>query len=341
MAEWKMIDADGHIREVESDVFEYLPDYYKARREAVMYFPLLPHHGWHRQAGREGIGRSFLIPTLQDWQQALDLGQLEAAVIYPTRFMHIGQIGNPRYAVELCRAYNDFLHEQFLTQDRRFRGMALLPLQDVPSAVKELRRAVKSHGMVGGILPAEGLPLPLGHALYRPIFIEADRLGCALSVHSCTSLRDNDRFLQSNEVATLAHVIPQMRQFTNIIFSGVMNKLKKLRLGFLEAGCGWVPFLISKIEERLERVSPNERPVLPSELLARKQFFFQCGEESTTERDVELLGDDCLLWASDFPHEATRTNLHDLVQEFFDRKDLPAAAKNKIARANPKRFYAL
>jgi predicted TIM-barrel fold metal-dependent hydrolase len=177
--------------------------------------------------------------------------------------------------------------------------------------------------------------------LYRPIFIEADRLGCALSVHSCTSLRDNDRFLQPNEVATLAHVIPQMRQFTNIIFSGVMNKLKKLWLGFLEAGCGWAPFLISKIEERLERVSPNERPVLPSELLARKQFFFQCGEESTTERDVELLGDDCLLWASDFPHEATRTNLHDLVKEFFDRKDLPAAAKNKIAHANPKHFYAL
>src|SRR4030095_10140034 len=150
-----------------------------------------------------------------------------------------------------------------------------------------------------------------------------------------------NRFLQPDEVATLAHVIPQMRQFTNIVFSGVMNKLKKLRLGFLEAGCGWVPYLISKIEERLERVAPNERPVLPSELLARKQFFFQCGEESTTKRDVELLGNDCLLWASDFPHEATRTNLRELVKEFFDRKDLPATAKNKIARANPTHFYAL
>ncbi|MGB7951944.1 MAG: amidohydrolase family protein, partial [Candidatus Binatia bacterium] len=95
------------------------------------------------------------------------------------------------------------------------------------------------------------------------------------------------------------------------------------------------------IEERLERVTPGERPVMPKELLARKQFYFQCGEESTTGRDVELLGDDCLLWASDFPHEATRTNLKELVGEFFDRKDLPSAAKKKIARANPTRFYAL
>lgn len=89
-----------------------------------------------------------------------------------------------------------------------------------------------------------------------------------------------------------------------------------LRLGFLEAGCGWVPYLISKIEERLERVPPNERPVLPSRLLAQKQLFFQCGEEMTTRRDVELLGDDCLLWASDFPHEATRTDMRVLVKEF-------------------------
>src|SRR5262245_63985180 len=102
-----------------------------------------------------------------------------------------------------------------------------------------------------------------------------------------------------------------MRQFTNIIFSGLMNKLKKLRLGFLEAGCGWVPYLISKIEERLERVAPNERPVLPSELLAQKQFYFQCGEESTNKRDVELLGNDCLVWASDFTHEAKRTKLRE------------------------------
>ena len=51
------------------------------------------------------------------------------------------------------------------------------------------------------------------------------------TVRSCNSLRDNDRYLVPNEAATLTHVIPQMRQFTNIMFSGVMNKLKKLRLG--------------------------------------------------------------------------------------------------------------
>ncbi|MDP6558598.1 MAG: hypothetical protein QF619_00435 [Candidatus Binatia bacterium] len=50
MAQWKMFDSDGHIREVEQEVFECLPEGYRKRREALLYSPLLPHHGWHRQA---------------------------------------------------------------------------------------------------------------------------------------------------------------------------------------------------------------------------------------------------------------------------------------------------
>src|ERR1044072_6428284 len=208
--------------------------------------------------------------------------------------------------------------------------MALLPLQDPPAAVKELRRAVNNYGMLGGILPAEGLPLPPGHRQYWPVLHSADKLGCTLSIHSSSSLRDNDCYLVPNEAATLTHVVPQMRQFTNIMFSGLMNKLKKLRLGFLEAGFGFVAFIMSNIEQRLERVAQKERPIFPSELMTRRQIYFQCGEKITTKRDVELLGDDCLLWASDLPHEATRTDMRKLVKEHFDRKDLSREAKKKI-----------
>jgi predicted TIM-barrel fold metal-dependent hydrolase len=140
-----IIDADGHVRETDEQIMEYMSAGYRSRREAMLYFPLVPHHGWHRSIPANDFRyQDFRVPDWREWAGKLDEGNIELTVLYPTRFMHIGQIGNPRYAVELCRAYNDFLHEQFLTQDRRFRGMALLPLQDVPSAVKELRRAVKS-----------------------------------------------------------------------------------------------------------------------------------------------------------------------------------------------------
>ncbi|MGN6718107.1 MAG: hypothetical protein ACTHLX_12005 [Candidatus Binatia bacterium] len=138
MAEWKMIDADGHIREIETEVFEYLPEHYKQRREAVLYFPLLPHHGWHRQAGHGGMGSSFLIPTLQNWQLALDQGNIEAAVVYPTRFMHIGQVGMAEFAVDLSRAYNDYLYDRFLRHESRLRSTANSVMPTWPMCMKRV-----------------------------------------------------------------------------------------------------------------------------------------------------------------------------------------------------------
>src|SRR3989441_7992654 len=104
MSGWRMFDADGHIRELEEEVFEYLPDYYKNRREAVLYFPLLPHHGWHRQAGHGGMGASFLISTLQDLHFALGQSNIETAVGFSTRFMHIGPIRITEVPVHFRRA---------------------------------------------------------------------------------------------------------------------------------------------------------------------------------------------------------------------------------------------
>jgi predicted TIM-barrel fold metal-dependent hydrolase len=334
MAEWKMIDADGHIREIESDVFEYLPGHYKARREALLYFPLLPHHGWHRQAGPGGTGSSFLIPTLADWQTALDRGNLEEAVVYPTRFMHIGQVGMVDFAIELSRAYNDYLYDRFLRHEPRLKGIAVLPLQDPAAAVAELRRAVKEYGRVGGLLPADGLGRPLGHPEFHPVYAEANSLGCMLAVHAQNSLRNNDLFMWRHEAATLAHVWPQMRQFTNLMFSGVLGEFTDLRIAFLEAGCGWVPYLMSKMQPRLGELSR------PSKLIERRQIYFQCGEELTTRRDLELLGDDCLLWASDFPHEGI-VDMAKAVKEFRSREDIPELSKRKIAYDNPKKLYGL
>jgi predicted TIM-barrel fold metal-dependent hydrolase len=60
----------------------------------------------------------------------------------------------------------------------------------------------------------------------------------------------------------------------------------------------------------------------------------------TTGRDLELLGDECLFWASDFPHEGI-VSMKKAVQEFLDRDDIPAASKRKIGRENPKKLYRL
>ena len=44
----RIIDADGHVRETDEEIIEYMSAGYRNRRDAMLYFPLTPHHGWHR-----------------------------------------------------------------------------------------------------------------------------------------------------------------------------------------------------------------------------------------------------------------------------------------------------
>jgi len=44
----RIIDSDGHVCETDEQIMEYMSAGYRSRREAMLYFPLVPHHGWHR-----------------------------------------------------------------------------------------------------------------------------------------------------------------------------------------------------------------------------------------------------------------------------------------------------
>jgi predicted TIM-barrel fold metal-dependent hydrolase len=91
---------------------------------------------------------------------------------------------------------------------------------------------------------------------------------------------------------------------------------------------------MSKMGGRMGEAPP------PAKLIERGQIYFQCGEEMTTARDIELLGDECLFWASDFPHEGI-VDMSKAVEEFLSREDMSQAAKRKISYDNPKRLYRL
>ena len=68
----------------------------------------------------------------------------------------LGRIASVHWAIAACQAYNNWLSERFLKVSTRFKGMALIPMQDTDSAVAELQRAVGELGMHGAMLPSNG-----------------------------------------------------------------------------------------------------------------------------------------------------------------------------------------
>ncbi len=71
----RIIDADGHVRETDEEIIEYMSAGYRNRRDAMLYFPLTPHHGWHRSIPANDFRPSdFRVPDWREWVDKLDEG---------------------------------------------------------------------------------------------------------------------------------------------------------------------------------------------------------------------------------------------------------------------------
>jgi len=342
-----VIDADGHVFESDRDIYPYLPPPYRggAILFATPFFPTLD--GFHRQAQRVTDGRAPVleIPTAEDWLAYLDDANIALSVLFPTSGLAVGMISDPTWATALTRGYNDYLYDRFLgLAPQRLKGVALIPLQDPPQAVLELRRAVTELGMLGAILPAAGLYEALGHRSFWPVYDAAQELDCVLAVHGAPSLGLGlDRLHKLIEVRTLTHGFSQMTQMTSLMFEGVFDAFPRLRFAFCEAGCGWVPYLAERLdlEYRNRRVQAPDLHVMPSEHLASGRIFLhtELGERGLV-RAIDEFGEGVFFCASDYPHEP-KHEFPEAVEELMARDDVPESAKRKILWDNPIRMYSL
>ncbi len=180
----RIIDGDGHIMEDTVAIIARMESPYReiAARKGVVFPPLDHLHS----------GRAVETPPQRDqrpavgpkgWLEFLDDVGIEWTVLYPTTALSYGKIVSLDYAVSVSKAYNDWLYETYVKFNSRFKGMAILPMQDPQEAAKELRRAVTELGMLGAMMPSNGLAHPLGSKMYWPIYEEANNLGCCLAVH--------------------------------------------------------------------------------------------------------------------------------------------------------------
>lgn len=342
---FRVIDADGHCVERDAELAEYAV--YRGQPlkgnpgiGAMPFFPSLD--GWFRV-----VGDGLAAGDPDSWLSFLEETGIEMTFLYPTSGLAFGLIQDREWAIALARAYNDWLYHRYMQRSPALKGVALVPIHDVPAAVDELRRAVTELGMPGAVLPASNvLGKALGHRDYWPLYAEAERLGCMLAVHGAPSkgwgFDDFDTFIKTH---MLEHPVSQMVQLTSMLFDGVFEHFPKLRVAFLEAGCGWLPYMMDRMEEEFERRGKRwcaDLSKTPREYLQSGSVWVSCEvEERMLPYVLEAIGEDTILFPSDYPHERRREQfLHD-IPEFEARTDVTDRQKEKILYHNPRRFYGL
>jgi predicted TIM-barrel fold metal-dependent hydrolase len=127
-----------------------------------------------------------------------------------------------------------------------------------------------------------------------------------------------------------------------VIGEGLMERFPKLRFVFLESGCGWVPYWFYRLDEHEEILGP-QAPALntrPSKLLERGQLYFSCeADETELAHVVDTLGDDWIVFASDYSHFDSR--FPGASEPIMENRKVSDAAKRKILNDNARRLYPL
>jgi uncharacterized protein len=346
----RVIDADGHLMERDDEICEYLDPPYRDL-PAVLGYPCFPTlDGFQRGAimGRLGMYEELNIGS-GSWVNLLDKTGIEWTVLYPTAGLAFGLVQDPEWSVALARAYNSWFAEHYHRTDRRLKGMALVPLQEPAEAAKELHRAVKELGMVGAVLPGWGLKKPLGHPDFFPIYETAQELNVPVAVHGAATtglpLHIFDYFAAIN---ALSHPTSQMIQMTGMALGGVWDRFSTLRIAYLEAGATWVLYMMDRLD-RAYRVWQGENRAeyspdvsLPSEHIKSARIYFTVEPgESDLPYVIDKLGERCLMFASDFPHENNLEKVKEDVREFEGLEGISDEAKEGILAKNAEAFYQI
>ena len=127
-----------------------------------------------------------------------------------------------------------------------------------------------------------------------------------------------------------------------MIVNGVFERFPRLRTAYMEAGCGWLPSWLHRIAEHLEMAGDREFPELT--MNATQYFTRNCWISTECEDPfvadvIRWLGDDRIVWESDFPHPDSK--YPGTVQHFLDLEPdlISEESKRKIMWDNAVDLY--
>ncbi|MGH7772264.1 MAG: amidohydrolase family protein [Candidatus Binatia bacterium] len=328
----RVIDADGHVRDRDADIRAYMEEPYCRRQGS-----LLPNDEWDSSMyGKLGMNITDVPTRLRD----MDTEGIDISVLFPTGGFSVTRIPEKDYAAAFCRGYNNWI-AAVCKESPRLKGIGLVPFQDAPVAVAEVNRAITKLGLVGIAIGSFGMKEHLGTPTFWPIYEELQRLNAPLLVHNSRQGPAGeirfDTFLFRH---TIGRPFETLLDCAALMYGGVPEKFPRLRIAFLECGCGWVPYWMDRMDEEWEK-RESEAPLLkakPSEYMTRGNWFYATEpEESTLPYVMERVGQDLILFASDYPH--WDGNFPYMVSTVRGRKDISEEAKQKMLCQNAMRLY--
>jgi predicted TIM-barrel fold metal-dependent hydrolase len=276
---------------------------------------------------------------------------IDVEIIFPNKGLAMWATPDAVFANAQCRVWNDWAWEQFGAYPESMLPVGNVATGDLPGAMAEIERVAKI-GFRALSLPCK--PVWGGHDVehvnynlphFDPMWRLIEEAGLPITFHISTG-RD-PRASRGNGGAVINYVThslsPTIEPVANMCASGVLERFPGLRFATIEAGIGWVPWLLDAMDEGYRKHHMFVRPKLqglPSDYYrAHAMASFQEDPTGLALAERYNLVDN-FMWANDYPHhEGTWPHSAEAIERTMPGLSEPQRAK--ILGLNAARFFKL
>jgi predicted TIM-barrel fold metal-dependent hydrolase len=258
-----------------------------------------------------------------------------------------GTIQDPALAFAGARAHNRFLIELCATSPERRAGIALVPIcHDIDEAVKEIEHVGAQPGIRGIMIPTMWHDRkPYNHPDYDPVWAAAAAHDLPVHCHSGEAPRE-----EMNDFIGiyLAEVVWwTARPIAHLLFSGAFERHPNLKFVVTEAAAYWVPDMKWKWDQyfggghttkKMAAMMSGIISKLPSEYFGTNIFIGASTMSPEEIRRRHLIGCDCVMWGTDYPHPEG-TWPHTVERLSKDFREVPVEDARQILGGTAARCY--
>ncbi len=362
MAKERILSADSHIAIRDDAVLRHLPKkFHEAYGQARMAY-LQRMIAKAKPKGGEGGGLPIQAQD-KPWEAAnrpgehdpverlkdMDTDGVEAEVLYSdveagVSFNDLADGARPA----AFRAWNDAALEFASHDAKRLLPVYLVPVVDVDEAVAEVERLARegARAVMLPLYPTDvGLP-PYFDPRYDRLWGALEETGLPISQHvgandALWSILHYDTTPAKGIFQSLPPVF-MAEALANWIVGGVFERFSKLRVVLVEAGLGWIPFFLERLDTMKKRHGWDHYEMLPE----LPSFYFKRNMMATFEEDTygvsqrHRLGIENLMWATDYPHpDSTWPESQQVLETHFS--DVPVDEARLMIGGNAARIYHL
>ena len=255
------------------------------------------------------------------------------------------------YAV--TRAFNTWLDEDWgFAYKNRIFVPAIVPLRDPDYAVKELEFVLDRGAKLINLAPGPAYGRSPFDPCFDPFWARINEAEVRIAIHlggggyqKYGADWGEDPAAKYSEYNAFQWVSywsdrPIMETITAMMFHNLFGRFPNVKVLVAEFGTPWLPYLVRKLDHAAllgRRPKWGQFPGRPSQIFKR-HFVVAPFPEENVQRPMEVVGADCLVFGSDFPHSE---GLPDPIQYATQLKGLDEVTVKKVMRDNLANFLGL